>query len=176
MFKSLRVPEALFRVLTWTVSLVLAWFLIGLGGKIIADLPRLQTPLTADQFGGAPLETTRAAIAGFEHQQRELTEQRDRAALTLASASGAYHAARATHINWLQTRTATTDPAQDPEVVSRARALDALKAREREAQIALEQLDARRLSVDQARDAAVADEAQIMQGARRSYLNAMFWQ
>lgn len=176
MFKSLRVPEVLFRLLTWAVSLALAWFLIGLGGKVIGDLPRLEPRLTVDQFAGASLETTRATIAGLEHERRELMARRQRAALQKASAAAAYESARATHINWLQTRTATTDPAQDPEVISRTRALDDLKAREREAQVLVEGLDAQRLTVDQGLAAARADETALLDRAGGSYDKARFGQ
>lgn len=176
MFKSLRVPEVLFRFLTWAVSLVLAWFLIGLGGKVIADLPRLEPPVTVDQFAGGPLETARTTIAGLEQDRRDLIGRRERAELQRASATAAYQSARATHINWLQTRTATTDPAQDPEVISRTRALDDLKARERDAQVIVEGIDARRLAVGQDLAAARAEERELLEGARSAYDKARFFQ
>ena len=111
MFKSLRVPEGVFRLLMWVVSLVFAGFLIGLGGRIIADLPRLETPLALDQFADqAALTSARADIGQLETRVRELTDQREQAGLTFTAVSNAYQSARASYTNWIQTRTATTDP------------------------------------------------------------------
>jgi len=81
MFKSLRVPEVAFRVVMWAVSLALAWFLIGLGGKVIADLPRLGSPIAVEEFADRPaLDTARKELAALEERERQLADAREREA------------------------------------------------------------------------------------------------
>ena len=50
MSKALRLSEKWFRRGLWLVALVFASFLIGLGGTIVGDLPKVETPLTVDDF------------------------------------------------------------------------------------------------------------------------------
>jgi hypothetical protein len=48
--KGQRSREGVFQVLNWLVSIVLAGFLIGFGGLVIGDLPRVSSPVTVEQF------------------------------------------------------------------------------------------------------------------------------
>ena len=177
MFKSLRVPEGLFRLLMWVVSFVFAGFLIGLGGRIIADLPRLESRLRLDDFADqTALTSARNDIATLGAQERQLSDQREQAGLALTAVSNAYGSARSSYTNWIQTRTATTDPTQDPEVLGRTRELDKLKASERDAQAAVERLDKQLLDVRQTLSARETTVAELLEGAESAYERAQFWQ
>ena len=178
MFKFLRVPEKLFALVMWLVSLAFAAFLIGLGGRIVADLPRLEQPLSVDDFvqpRGA-LAALDGELKGLEPRVRDAAAQSQQAALALESARNAYNAARATHQNWLATRTATTDPQQDPEVLRRTRELDTLKAAEREAQKATEALRQAQLDLAQNADALRARQDGLREQAQTAWQRALFGQ
>jgi predicted RNA-binding Zn-ribbon protein involved in translation (DUF1610 family) len=177
MFKSLFVPERLFRLAMWIVSLVFASFLIGLGGTIINDLPRIEEPLTVDQFADeSALQRARAEIRRLRDVERDLTDRREQASLQLTAVGNAYQSARAAYSNWITTRTATTDPGQDAEVVQRTRQLDQLQAGQREAQISLERIEKDLLDARQTRATHERTEQQLVQGAAKAYQSALFRQ
>ena len=177
MFKSLRVPEGVFRAVMWIVSFVFAGFLIGLGGRLIADLPRLENQLTVEQFADqAALVSAQSEIPVLQRRERELTDQREQAGLALNAVSNAYQSARSSYANWIQTRTATTDPAQDPEVLARTRELDKLKASERNAQATVEGLDKELLDIRQTLAARERTIGESLEGAGSAYQSALFRQ
>jgi hypothetical protein len=68
------------------------------------------------------------------------------------------------------------DPRQDPEVLARTRALDALKSGERAAQRDVERLDAELLAVAQASAAGDRAESALREGARTRWERAVFRQ
>lgn len=177
MFKSLFVPERLFRLAMWIVSLVFASFLIGLGSTIIGDLPRIEEPLTIEQFADKnPLDRTRAEIRRLRDRERDLNDREAQASLQMTAVSNAYQSARAAYSNWIATRTATTDPAQDSEVLQRTRNLDGLKASERDAQIALERIEKDLLDTRQTLAANERTERELIDRAREAYQSALFRQ
>ena len=176
MFKSLFVPERLFRLAMWIVSLVFASFLIGLGSTIIGDLPRAAHALSIDQFADPRIETTREEIRRLRDLERDLNDRRAQASLQLTAVSNAYQSARSAYSNWISTRTATTDPRQDSEVIERTRHLDGLKASEREAQIALERIDKDLLDTRQTLAARERTAEEWMAGAAKAYEAAVFRQ
>jgi hypothetical protein len=148
MFKGARARERLFAGLMWLVSIVLAGFLIGLGSLVIADLPKVSRSVEIGQFIDPARQAVVArqgqALAGSAAAASTRLEQAEDAA---AKAQTAYRAAKETFDNWILTRAATSDRAQDPEVLSRTRELDGLKAAEGAA--------------DASRDAVKADSAVI---------------
>jgi hypothetical protein len=177
MFKSLFVPERLFRLAMWIVSLVFASFLIGLGGTIIGDLPQIEEPLTIDQFADATaLQRARAEIRRLGDAERDLTDRREQASLRLTAVGNAYQSARVAYSNWITTRNATTDPGQDAEVLQRTRQLDQLQASQREAQISLERIEKELLDARQTRAVHERTERQLVQGATKAYESALFRQ
>ena len=137
MFKGARARERLFEALMWPVSIVLAGFLIGLGSLVMADLPKVSHPVTIEQF----IDPARKAALVNEASELSRESDADQARLVgadqdLSRATSAYESAKDTFNNWIQTRTATSDRTQDPEVLSRTRELDQLKSAEDSAQAA----------------------------------------
>jgi predicted RNA-binding Zn-ribbon protein involved in translation (DUF1610 family) len=175
--KSLRVPERMFQIAMWLVSFFFATFLIGLGGKIVGDLPGVDQRLTLEQFmDPTQVVRNRAVRDSLGQLQRGRQAARDRAQLRQTAAANTYRNARSSFENWIATRTATIDPSQDPEVVQRTRELDALKSSEQTAQSEVDRLDAELLQVSQAAEEQQRGYAVLENAARGRYDSARFRQ
>ncbi|MDB5884826.1 MAG: hypothetical protein JWR74_997 [Polaromonas sp.] len=165
MSKTLRLTEKWMQRGLWLVALVFASFLIGLGGTVVGDLPRVEQALSLDDFMDKPAATgLRGSIRAGELAERDAEAALEQAQLKRRVAQADSAAARETFNNWLSTRRATQLSEQDPELVARTRALDGLKAGERAAGMAAETqqqaaLDARQSTVRERRSLAEMEQA-----------------
>ena len=174
MFKSLRVPANLFGLAMWAVSFVFAGFLIGLGSSLVADLPRIEARLSPEQFAdSSALSAARAEIERQSQRERQAQENRRVAMAERNTAANQYRAAREAFDNWLATRQATSDPAQDPDVVQRTRALDELKVLEAQAQTRLDRLARDEAAAGVERQRAEARESQVLADGDEAYQQAL---
>ncbi|GBQ92704.1 zinc ribbon domain-containing protein [Asaia krungthepensis] len=161
MKKGNRLPERLYALAMWAVSVVFALFLVGLGGLVINDLPRKAGDVTYKPI--YPVEMTRRQVA-LRDERAAIAAERQLNDVALEAAQSATRNAREGFQAWLETRKATTDPRQDTELLTRTAALERLQQAEHEVTRRIEALDQRRHIYDAskaqlARDLEAVDEA-----------------
>lgn len=175
MFKALRVPEKLFALAMWVVSLVFAGFLIALGGKIVGELPGVDQRIDIESFVPASAITEwRAAQLALSTEQTSLNERSETANARLTAAQNETRAARENFDTWIAARTATTDPQQDPEVLRRQRTVESLKTSESEVQRDVDAINTRRVQLQQRNDSLYTARADLDNVARPAYERALF--
>lgn len=139
MAKGLRLTEKWMNRGLWLVALVFASFLIGLGGTVVGDLPRVEKQLSLDDFMDArAVEPLRSAIKKAQRAGEAADADLEQARLKQNVARADSAATRETFDNWLATRAATQLSGQNPELIARTRELDVLKDKERVAGAAVE--------------------------------------
>ncbi len=173
MSKGLRLTEKWMQRALWLVAFAFAAFLIGLGGKIVANLWDVEQPLSLEQFMDP------AQVAALRAEQEAAEGRRDAAQLLLEQtrhkhevAQSNTRSARETFDNWLATRRATARPDQDPELLNRTRALDALEAEERAALAAVEGQQQVLLDASQALERAQARWKRLEEPAYTAWVKA----
>ena len=181
MMKGARVPERAYNVVLWVVSVVFAGFIIGLGNLIIGDLPLVERHVLADNgvtFGSPAMRhvAPNPEIATIEKQVAELSDRQEIAQLQLAQAKKASETGTAAFEAWIAARTATTNPAQDPEVLAHTRQLEALKANERTAQGGVDALETSKTMLEQRKGALERQAAEADEAARPARERAQFWE
>jgi predicted RNA-binding Zn-ribbon protein involved in translation (DUF1610 family) len=173
MSKGLRLTEKWMQRGLWLVAFVFAGFLIGLGGKIVDNMWRVEPPAQLESFiDPARGPAVRAAAAQADANRVAATERLDQATQQHRVAQSNTRTAQQTFENWLSTRRATARPDQDPELITRTRDLDVLKAAERRALAAVEAQQQALLDATQARDHAAAEREKLEEPAREAAYRA----
>jgi predicted RNA-binding Zn-ribbon protein involved in translation (DUF1610 family) len=158
MNKSLRLSEKWFRFGLWIVAFVFASFLIGLGGTVVRNLPKVEQRHTLEDFIAQPAASQlRAEVKAMVQKRQAAQDASDQAQLRLNGARANTSAARDTFNNWLATRQATRRPEQDSELIERTQALDELKLLERKALSDVERQQQNLLDARQAEERAQRD-------------------
>ncbi|MEB3319820.1 MAG: hypothetical protein VKI63_02635 [Cyanobium sp.] len=144
-----RGPERLVRAGQWTIAVLFAWFLIQVGASVIADLPLLSRAPQLAQFRNEP------ALQSVQEQIDPLQDQRQRLQLELGEltrrrglAQENLRRERQSFETWRAARAVTAQSDQNPEVLQRARQLDAWLERERQLLDEQRQLDQRQRALD----------------------------
>ncbi len=176
MGKSLRLSETWFRRGLWLVAVVFAFFLIGLGGTVISNLPKVERSHVLEDFEAQPAaREAREAIRLAQENARAANDALEQAELKFKVAESNSRTAEETFRNWLATRHATMRPEQDQELIARTKSLDGIKASERQARAVVEAQQQAALNARQAQDAAQrrlneiqGEAAKKLQAARQS--------
>lgn len=175
--KTLRLSETWFNRGLWLVALVFAQFLIGLGGTVVKDLPKVESSVRLDDYV-EPQALSRlkrdieVAQAGAKVARNNLSQ----ATLQSQSAQANNQADREKFENWLATRAVTQKPEQDQELIARTKALDTLRQAERDALARVEAEQKISLDASQA-EARAASELQVLrQAAQGAFERDARWQ
>ena len=169
MNKALRLTEQWMRRALWLVAFVFAGFLIGLGGKIVANMADLEPLPSAEQLVDQPRAAAlRAEIERARHAREQAGEALQQAQQGHAVAVASTRSARQAFDNWLATRQTTARPDQDTELITRTRQLDGLVGAERTALAAVEAQQQAALDATQAESRADAAYTALLAPARKA--------
>ena len=174
MSKALRWSEKWFQRGLWLVAIVFAGFLIGLGGTIVGDLPKVESARSIEDFmDPAATAAARATIAEAERRAQSASDALEQARLKLQVAQSDVGNARQGFSNWIATRHATERAEQDPELIRRTQALDELQARERAARAEVERQQQALLDARQAGDGAQRRLSEMREAAQGAFERAL---
>jgi hypothetical protein len=173
MSKSLRLSEKWFHRGLWLVAFVFASFLIGLGGTLVGDMPKVEQRQTLDDFMD-PTATPplRQAVKEAQSAAKEAQIVLEQAQLAQRVAQADNRSARETFNNWLATRQATARAEQDTELIKRTAQLDDLRQAERAALTKVEAQQQAALNARQAEGRAQSQLRELEKSANEAWTEA----
>ncbi|HEX4844117.1 MAG TPA: zinc ribbon domain-containing protein [Limnobacter sp.] len=174
MNKSLRDSEKWFRRGLWLVAFLFAWFLIGLGGVIVGDLPKVVTQMDLELFiEPLALKAVKEDLRKAELNEREVADVLEQIRLKHSAAKSDTESEKDKFMAWVATREATDRPEQDKELIARTQTVENLQALERVALAQLEMQQKLLLDAQQAKRKAERRLADLEQGAQSEFTSAV---
>lgn len=175
--KTLRLSEKWFNRGLWLVALVFAQFLIGLGGTIVKDLPKVENSVQLDDYvDQQALGRVKREIDVAQEGAKVAHNNLSQATLQSQSAKATNQAAREKFQNWIATRAVTQKPEQDQELIERTKELDTLRQAEREALAIVESVQKISLDTSQAEARATSELEALRQAAQPAFERDVRWQ
>lgn len=176
MYSPSRGPERLVKVAQWLITALFAFFLIKVGGAILADLPSLTTPPQRERFLKTPtIQALESQLRPLENERQGLRQQLNGLRQRQEVARQAYESDKASFDNWRSARSATEQAAQNPEVIARARQLDTQLQRQQQLRGEQQALE-RQLGRLQEKVAPIEGQLAQLQGqAERRFRQAREW-
>jgi len=139
-----RGPERLVRLGQWLIALLFAYFLIQVGGSLIADLPLLSNRPPQERFlDAARVGQLERQLQPLQQRRNQLQGEFDQLNERQRQAGEATAREQTSFDNWRAARSATEQSEQNPEVVARARQLDQLLRQEQQLSAERSQVQAR---------------------------------
>jgi hypothetical protein len=145
-----RKPERWVRIGQWAIALLFAYFLIQVGGSLIADLPSLGRAPERQQFlDRSALTRLEAALKPLALEETALARQQAQLEQRQEQSRASYERDQRSFETWRAARSVTEQGSQNPEVLERARRLDQQLEAQRQLAIEASQLDERRQALNQ---------------------------
>lgn len=167
MTNHLRLSEKWFNRGLWLIAFLFAYFLTGLGGTIVGDLPKVENRLSTEDFVDKALKSKLTLeLKKLDQEVVIASDKLDQAKLQSQTARADYQAARQAFEAWVTTRNATQDAEQDQDLLSRTAKLEKLKLRERELLMAVEAIQKQQLDTLQEKERVNRDIAALQEAAR----------
>lgn len=150
MANNLRFSEKWFNRGLWVIAFLFAYFLIGLGGTIVGDLPKIESKLSMDDFldKGAKITLTNR-LKVLKQEEEKLSDKIEQAQLKLEVSRSDYTSSKQAFEDWVTTRKTTQRSSQDNDLIARTANLESLRKKEREYLAVIESIQKQLLDTKQ---------------------------
>jgi len=123
-----RLSEKWFRRGLWLISFIFCWFLIGLGGNLIQDLPKVTSELSITDFIDQKLQNElNTKLASTKQELKIIQKELKAEQHEYSNALNNYNSMRQNFDNWIKTRNATQNAEYDFELIQRTQDLEQAK-------------------------------------------------